>query len=58
MLVPPERIELSTPPLPRVCSTSEPWRRLLSLDHLKKDFLTKPNNKILAQMTECLQDVS
>ena len=27
-MVPLERIELSTPPLPRVCSTTEPQRRL------------------------------
>lgn len=30
-MVPLERIELSTPPLPRVCSTSEPQRHLVVL---------------------------
>jgi hypothetical protein len=30
-MVPPERIELSTPPLPRVCSTTEP-RRPMRID--------------------------
>ncbi len=52
-LVPPERIELSTPPLPRVCSTTEPRRQPYTRNHgigiigIQDDFTDRPNYYLL-----------